>query len=233
MSSEGEGPGHHKGLVDYVVGYGRPPVETRFRRGASGNPRGRPRKQAQVNPIPRLNEERLKTIVLEEAYRTISVRDGERMIEISVIQATIRNLALNAAKGERRAQKLFTDLLSVVERQNKALHDQYLEAAIEYKVEWEKELRRREVLGIDGPEPLPHPDHIVVDMRTGEVEFKGPLTKEEKVLWDRARDIKDDCDYEIARLSKKLKRDPQNTVLQKELEREQRVRAIVCRVVPD
>ena len=27
------------------VGYGNPPVETRFRKGESGNPRGRPRKQ--------------------------------------------------------------------------------------------------------------------------------------------------------------------------------------------
>jgi hypothetical protein len=28
---------------DYAVGYGRPPVETRFQKGQSGNPEGRPR----------------------------------------------------------------------------------------------------------------------------------------------------------------------------------------------
>jgi hypothetical protein len=28
---------------DYTVGYGKPPVETRFQKGQSGNPEGRPR----------------------------------------------------------------------------------------------------------------------------------------------------------------------------------------------
>jgi hypothetical protein len=28
---------------DYAVGYGKPPVETRFQKGQSGNPQGRPR----------------------------------------------------------------------------------------------------------------------------------------------------------------------------------------------
>ena len=32
----------------YEIGYGKPPVETRFRPGQSGNPRGRPRKQLSV-----------------------------------------------------------------------------------------------------------------------------------------------------------------------------------------
>jgi Family of unknown function (DUF5681) len=35
MPRDGEG--------DYRVGYGKPPLETRFKQGQSGNPRGRPR----------------------------------------------------------------------------------------------------------------------------------------------------------------------------------------------
>ena len=30
--------------ADYAVGYGKPPLHTRFRKGHSGNPRGRPRR---------------------------------------------------------------------------------------------------------------------------------------------------------------------------------------------
>ena len=29
---------------DYAVGYGKPPLHTRFRKGRSGNPRGRPKR---------------------------------------------------------------------------------------------------------------------------------------------------------------------------------------------
>ena len=43
----------------YEVGYGKPPLQTRLRKGQSGNPRGRPRNGAM---------ERARKIVLEEAY---------------------------------------------------------------------------------------------------------------------------------------------------------------------
>ena len=53
--------------------------------------------------------------------------------------------------------------------------------ALTYKIEWEKELRRRAEAGIETmDEPIPHPDHIKIDFRTGEVRIVGPMTKEEK-----------------------------------------------------
>ena len=33
----------HEGVEQYEVGYGKPPHHTRFRPGASGNPKGRPK----------------------------------------------------------------------------------------------------------------------------------------------------------------------------------------------
>ena len=57
---------------DYEVGYKQPPKSTRFVKGRSGNPKGRPPKGARNNR-PGPHEERLKKIVLEEAYRTIKV----------------------------------------------------------------------------------------------------------------------------------------------------------------
>ena len=59
-----------------------------------------------------------------------------------------------------------------------------LEAAVTYKVAWERELERRRRLGIIAPDPLPHPDHILVDVAKGTVRIAGPATKEEKALWD-------------------------------------------------
>lgn len=126
----------------YAVGYGKPPAATRFKPGQSGNPLGRSKGSCNSSRST-LNEERLKSIILDEAYRTISVNDATGPITIPMAQAVIRSLAVNAAKGNQRAQWLFTQLLASIERDNKHLHDEWLETAINYKVEWERELERR------------------------------------------------------------------------------------------
>jgi hypothetical protein len=180
MTQNPKGPG--KALTarpGYKVGYGKPPVETRFKKGQSGNPKGRPK--GSKTKRPGLREERMKDIILDEAYRGITVRDGDRNVTIPMAQAVIRALAVNAAKGDHRSQRLFAELLASVESSRKLLHDQWLDTAIGYKVEWEKELHRREHLGItDLPEPLPHPDHVQIDFIAGTAAIVGPATKEEK-----------------------------------------------------
>ena len=125
---------------EYEVGYAKPPLSTRFRRGQSGNPSGRRKGSIKKGAaLPALNEERLKTIILEEAYRSISVNDPNGQIDIPMAQAVVRSLAVNPAKGNQRAQRLFTELLTSVERDNKKLHDEWLQTAINYKVEWDKD----------------------------------------------------------------------------------------------
>lgn len=183
----------------YEVGYAKPPEATRFRPGQSGNPRGRPK--GTKNRRPALHEERMKEIILDEAYRTITVRDGERNVTVSMAQAIMRSLAVNAAKGQHRAQRLFAELLSATERERVALQERFFNAALDYKIAWERELARRDALGItDLPPPLPHPDHVVIDVRSGTVRMLGPATKEEKAEWDAIlaeRVVLEDC---VARL---------------------------------
>lgn len=55
---------------------------------------------------------------------------------------------------------------------------------MDYKVQWEQELERRAVLGITAPDPIPHPDQVHIDPRTGAVAFRGPMTRKEKVELD-------------------------------------------------
>src|SRR5215207_1465840 len=155
----------------YEVGYAKPPVESRFQPGRSGNPKGRPKGSRNRPPAPEHEEERLRAIIVEEAYRRVPINDLSGTTTIPMAQVIVRSMAVNAAKGSQRAQRLFTELLSMAEREDRRLREANLEAAITYKVEWERELDRRKRLGIVAPEPLPHPDHIVLDLDSGTVRF--------------------------------------------------------------
>jgi hypothetical protein len=153
-----------------------------------------------------LNEERLKTIVLEEAYRTIKVNEGKRQVTIPMAKAVVRALAVNAARGQLRSQQLFASLLAQTESANNALAQKWFDTALEYKLQWNRELERRATLGVSGPEPIPHPDHVIIDMNTGRVQIRGPLTKEDKVKWDHMRDLLEQCDGVIEQLADDLRR---------------------------
>jgi hypothetical protein len=80
-----------------------------------------------------------------------------------VIQAVIRQFAVAAAKGQPRSQRLLADLVRWVEGDRRELNLEFLKTMIEYKQYWDQELDRRERLGHAGPEPLPHPDDILID----------------------------------------------------------------------
>lgn len=219
---------------DYEVGYGKPPMATRFEKGKSGNPQGRPK--GAKNRLPYLNEERLKAIIIAEAYRDIDVLEGGKSVTYPMAQAIIRSMAVNAAKGQPRAQELFTDLLSSTEDSNKRLYAEYFDTVLTYKFDWERELEDRKRTGRTGPEPIPHPDHIVVDMQTGLVHIKGPFTKEEKASFDNLREQKSWFLEVIADLrgDLEMETDPATRkIIKDDLEHSEEMVAIISRAIPD
>ncbi len=76
---------------------------------------------------------------------------------------------------------------------------------MEYKAGWVEELHRRRVLGLTHlPDPLPHPDHILIDLSRGTARVIGPSTREEKDRWDAMLGRKADFEAEIRHLREML-----------------------------
>jgi hypothetical protein len=106
--------------------------------------------------------------------------------------------------------------------------------AMEYKHNWEQELERRARLGLSGPEPLPHPDDIIIDRKTDQVIINSPMTKEEKVEWDKMYARIEECDREIEGLTAMLadrKNKRYRHILEDDIAHERRIRAIIVEAV--
>lgn len=207
----------------YEVGYGKPPVKTRFKPGESGNRHGRPK--GARNQAPALSGERLKSIIGEEAYRTIRINDGDRQIKVSMAQAIVRAIAVNAVKGQQRAQKLFTEILTATERENRADYLSWVEALLAYKSVWEEELKRRRAQGITGlPEPVPHPDKIIADPRAGTVQIVGPQSELERDQWNMLKSRRGAIEATLRRLEEQAEdpRSPDRKAILKRIKLEKR-----------
>ena len=226
----GSSPSNRKALTirsaptDYEVGYAKPPQSTRFKPGRSRNPKGRPKG---ANRLPALNDERLKTTIMEEAYRQIAVSEGSRSVSIPMAQAVVRSIAVNAAKGNSRAQRLFAEMLVMTEREK---------TAIDYKNHWEAELERRQRLGIDASDPIPHPDHIQIDTQTGQVRITGRMTREEKKQWDWLVKRKVEFEAELDELRQMLIDDPNyphRKLVENDIQHTGKILEIIRRSVPN
>jgi hypothetical protein len=87
---------------DYVVGYGRPPKETQFAPGKSGNPTGR-----------RKGSRTVGAILADIIGQRIPVTENGKTRRMPALEVMLRRLVNDAMRGETNAMKL---LISFVDR---------------------------------------------------------------------------------------------------------------------
>jgi hypothetical protein len=79
---------------DYEVGYGKPPKQTQFAQGKSGNPNGRPK-----------GSKNLATVFMEIGRERITVTEAGRTRTITKAEAVVHQLTNKAASGDPRARR--------------------------------------------------------------------------------------------------------------------------------
>jgi Family of unknown function (DUF5681) len=94
-------------IREYAANYRKPPLHTRFKKGQSGNPRGRPKKNLPALLVAALNE---------PVYVTTN---GKRR-KITKREAVIAQLVNESADANLQATKMLIDMMKDIEKKTGA-----------------------------------------------------------------------------------------------------------------
>lgn len=93
-----------KKVADYAIGYAKPPGHSQFRKGQSGNPKGRPK-----------GARNLKAELMEELQEKITIREDGTPKRLSKLRVLIKTLFGDAIKGNARAAQILLDQMRVLD----------------------------------------------------------------------------------------------------------------------
>lgn len=98
------GTGDDKKLP-YAVGYKKPPAQTQFKKGHSGNERGK---------LP--GRKNLKIEIVEELSTRVTVTENGKHFKLSKQSIIVKRMVSDAAKGDAKARDQLIKLIGEVER---------------------------------------------------------------------------------------------------------------------
>jgi|HubBroStandDraft_5_1064220.scaffolds.fasta_scaffold664984_1 hypothetical protein len=88
---------------NYEVGFGKPPKRTQFRKGLSGNPKGRP-----------VGSGDLATVMNEALNERIAITENGRRKSASKLHVIVKQIVNKAAQGDYRSTQM---LMAFIEKQ--------------------------------------------------------------------------------------------------------------------
>lgn len=88
---------------DYKVGFKKPPKATQFKKGRSGNPKGRPK-----------GTKNLMSDLEEELQEVIPLKESGKDKRVSKQRALIKSLMAKAVKGDTRSANLLLNMIMKV-----------------------------------------------------------------------------------------------------------------------
>jgi hypothetical protein len=89
---------------DYAVGYGKPPHHTQFKKGQSGNPKGRAK-----------GSKNLAALIMSALHEPVTVTQNGRRKRITKIEAMTTQLANKGASGDPKATQLLMGMVQLFE----------------------------------------------------------------------------------------------------------------------
>ena len=88
----------------YDVGYGKPPVNTRFKKGHSGNSAGRPKGKAN-----------LATLLAQTLAAKVTVTEGGRRLQKTKLEVALTQLVNKAVGGDIKAFKQVQEMIPILD----------------------------------------------------------------------------------------------------------------------
>jgi hypothetical protein len=188
----------------YPVGFARPPRETRFCKGKSGNPKGRPRK-AKPEPAVDLEESALETTLRQLLARKFVVKDGVSSKTITGLEALLHAQFQSATKGNQLALRNILEASAELERRDRARlqaeeaakHERF-EAILRWKARRIQEWADAEREGKEPEVYWPHPDDILIDKQARTYRVRGPLSDAEAPIYQHIAALRSQFACEVS-----------------------------------
>ena len=89
----------------YSVGYGKPPIHSRFKKGVSGNPNGRPK-----------GTRNFVTVLLKTLREKVVINENGKRTVITKLEAAVKQLVNKAAAGNLVAVKYLVGITQIAEQ---------------------------------------------------------------------------------------------------------------------